>query len=77
MKKLDKKQATILEIANELIKTLGNMPSSEADSIVRAQAEKLLNEVAGIKGSIRGSFSCILFKNGEGKNSTSYKFVEE
>lgn len=67
-----------LEIGNELIKTLDSrMPSIKADQIVKAQAERLLREIAGLKGSIKGEYSCIQFRVGGGQGNTDYKFVEE
>jgi hypothetical protein len=72
----------VMEIANELIKTLGNMPSGKADEIVRSCAERLLREVVGLKGSIRNlGYNCVLRKTPGnefgGSGEYNYKFVEE
>lgn len=77
MEKLTKQQAIICEIVNALIGTLGSMPAKDADEVVKRQAERLMNEVAGIKGSVQGNWGCIVFRSGNSKGETTYRFVEE
>lgn len=66
-----------LEIGNDLIKTLGSMPAHEADAIVKRSAERLIREIGGLKGFIKGGYGCILYKDGFSRGDTSYRFVEE
>jgi len=67
-----------LEIGNDLIKTLdSSMQPRQADSIVRACAERLIREIGGLKGSIKAKHGCILYKDGHGSYQSDYKFVEE
>ncbi len=72
----------VMEIANDLIKTLGDMPTEKADKIVRSCAERLLREVVGLKGSIRNlGYNCVVRKTPgygvEGSGYYNFKFVEE
>lgn len=79
--KLNKLQADVLEIANELIRTLStgsSMPSYKADEIVKQQAERLITQIVGIKGSVRKlGYGCIQFKDGASKGGADYKFIED
>lgn len=75
--KRTKEQEIALEIGNELIKTLGSMPAQEADRIVRAQTERLINELGGMKGRIKSSYGCIQFKDKPAVGSATHMFVEE
>ena len=72
-----REQEIALEIGNNLIKTLSSMPSEKADRIVKEQAERLINELGGVKGKIKTSYSCILFKDGHSSGCPDAIFVEE
>lgn len=79
---LSNDKLVVMEVANELIKTLGGMPSTQADEIVRSCAERLLREVIGLKGSIRNlGYNCVVRKTPgygiEGSGEFNFKFVEE
>ena len=72
----------IMEIANDLNKTMGDMPTKKANKIVRSCAERLLREVVGLKGSIRNlGYNCVVRKTPgygvEGSGYYNFKFVEE
>jgi len=72
-----KEQEIALEIGNELIKTLSSIPSDKADKIVKEQAERLINELGGVKGKIVSNYSCILLKNGGSIPCADTAFIEE
>jgi len=43
----------VLEVVNELLETLGEVPAHKADATVRICIERLMNEVLDIPGSVK------------------------
>lgn len=76
-------QNIAMEVAGELIKTLGsNIASKEADQIVKTQAERLLKEIVGLNGKImkdKDYFICYkpMPGNEDGAHFYEYKFYEQ
>ena len=71
-------KSDILEIVDQLVYSLGNIPPQEADRIVRDQANRLMNDVLKITGSVKQTnYICIAYKNNIYKGGGVYQFVEE
>ena len=69
-------KSDILEIVDKLVYSLGDISPQEADRIVRDQANRLMNDVLGIAGSVRQTnYICIQYHNNTNKGGAVYQFV--
>lgn len=74
----ESQKAILLDIADDLISTLGSIEAHEADKKVKLCAERIMNEVLDVPGKVaKDKHYFIDYYSKPGEQLITYKFVSD